>query len=217
METIPFSTFMKRISAATPVRSQAQLAQVLGVHRSAVSQAKRNDAVPFKWILSLAGIFGLRVEWLATGRGRAAASEEPELRSAFTRVPKVAARLSAGGGSFETEGQVREYFLFKRDWLRRKGNPDQMVLMDICGNSMEPELRDGDTILVDRSRTEVLAGAIYAVGIEDTIMVKRLERQPNNLVLLSDNAHYAPVYLSREDMPSVRIIGRVIWICRELS
>jgi hypothetical protein len=37
------------------------------------------------------------------------------------------------------------------------------------------------------------------------------------LVLSSDNARCAPIYLSPADMASVRIIGKVIWIRRELD
>ena len=90
-----------------------------------------------------------------------------------------------------------------------------MVLMDVFGTSMEPEIRDGDTVLIDQSQQDILAGAIYAVGIEDTIMVKRLEKHPQTLVLLSDNTAYAPIYLKKQDMNSFRIIGKVIWVCRD--
>ena len=91
-----------------------------------------------------------------------------------------------------------------------------MVLMDIFGNSMEPELKDGDTVLIDQSRTDIIAGAVYAVGIDDTIMVKRIEKHPKRLVLLSDNTRYASINLERGEMDSVRVIGKVIWACREL-
>jgi phage repressor protein C with HTH and peptisase S24 domain len=90
-----------------------------------------------------------------------------------------------------------------------------MVLMDIFGNSMTPELKDGDTVLVDESQKAVLAGALYAIGIDDTIMVKRVEKHPNKLVLISDNKDYSPIFLRNEEMDTIRIIGKVIWVCRE--
>ena len=93
----------------------------------------------------------------------------------------------------------------------------KMVLMDIFGNSMAPEMKDGDTVLIDQAQKDILAGAVYAVGVEDTIMVKRVEKHPNALVLLSDNKDYAPIYLKDHDAGSIRMIGKVIWICRELK
>jgi len=62
-----------------------------------------------------------------------------------------------------------------------------------------------------------LAGAIYAAGLEDTIMVKRVEKRPNKLVLISENSNYQDIVFEGEEMNSVRIIGKVIWICRELN
>ena len=132
-------------------------------------------------------------------------------------VPRVRARLCAGGGSFETGAEVRDRLPFRYDWLRRKGNPDSMVLMDIMGNSMEPEIKEGDTVLIDQSRTDILAHGVYAVGVEDTVLVKRLEKRPGKLMLLSDNPQYSPIELRGDELETVRILGRIIWVGRELA
>ena len=89
--------------------------------------------------------------------------------------------------------------------------------MDIFGNSMEPELKDGDAVLIDESQKDIIAGAIFAVGVEDTILVKRMEKHPNKLVLRSDNKDYAPIFLEGADGESIRIIGKVIWVGREFN
>lgn len=132
-------------------------------------------------------------------------------------VPKVAARLSAGGGSFETGAEIKGHYAFLRDWLESKGNPDDMVLMEVSGDSMEPELRDGDTVLVNQGQKDVLSGKAYAVGIEDVVVVKQVERRPGALVLRSTNPAYDPIEIDmRGDLAeTVRIIGRVIWWCHE--
>ncbi len=135
----------------------------------------------------------------------------------FELIPKVKARLSAGGGSFETEPDIKGYYSFQKEWLIKKGNPQTMVLMDVFGNSMEPELRDGDTVLIDQSKSDILAGAIYAIGIEDTVVVKRVEKLPDKLVLISENKRYDPVYLQGDEIDSVRVLGKIIWICREIK
>jgi len=104
-----------------------------------------------------------------------------------------------------------------RDWLSRKGNADKMVLMDIFGNSMEPELKEGDVVLIDESKKDILAGSIYAVGIDDTIMVKRLEKRPKGLALLSENIKNETIYMEGEDLNRVRLIGKVLWVGREFK
>ena len=54
-----------------------------------------------------------------------------------------------------------------------------------------------------------------AVGIDDTIMVKRLEKRPGKLVLVSDNRAYETVLID-SDAANVRILGRVIWLQRRI-
>ncbi len=229
-----FEAFFERAAKAAGLRSQADLAAFLGVHRSAVTQAKKKDAVPKAWVLTVSRRARVDADWLEFGQAsRGGGRLEPraggreDLREAdrlavaqgegaFVTVPKVRARLSAGGGSFETAGAVEAVYPFRRDWLRRKGSPAAMVLMDVVGNSMEPEIRHGDLVLVDQAQTAIVAHAVYAVGVEDTVLVKRVEKRPGALVLLSDNRDYAPIMLRGDELDALRVIGRVLWVGREL-
>lgn len=133
-------------------------------------------------------------------------------------IPLVEASLAAGSGSLQTGAQVQGYFAFRQDWLLRKGNPEQMVLMKVFGDSMEPEIRQGDMVLVDQAHTQLLGHAIYAVGVNEEIYIKQVESRPGNRLLLrSFNKRYEPIEVSLHGdlADSVRIIGRVIWWCRE--
>jgi SOS-response transcriptional repressor LexA len=210
-----FDTFLQRVFESTGISSQSELAAALQINRSAITQARKKGAVPGKWILQLYKKFGLNPDWVEFGHGRTFLKGNDGDDGKYKNIPKVKARLCAGGGSFEVGSEIEGYYAFQKEWLMSKGTSDNMVLMDIFGNSMEPELKDGDTILIDESQKDVLAGAIYAVGVDDTIMVKRVEKHPNKLVLLSDNRDYSPIYLEGVEIDSVRIIGKVIWICRE--
>ena len=215
MTATQFESFLKRVFEATGMTSQTELASALNINRSAITQARKKNSIPDKWILKLYKTFGLSPDWVESGSGPTFLKQSTPDDAMFQNIPKVRARLSAGGGSFEVGSEIEGYYAFRKDWLTTKGNLKNMVLMDIFGNSMEPELKDGDTILIDEYQKDILAGAVYAVGVDDTIMVKRLEKHPNKLVLLSDNKDYSPIYLQSSEIDSVRIIGKVIWICRE--
>ena len=211
-----FDSFIKRLREATVITSQASLAKTLSISRAAITQAKKNDSIPIKWITELSRLFNVNPDWLEKGTGSKVLGQNI-YHEIFLQVPKIKARLSAGGGSFETEPEIKEFYSFRKDWLSKKGKARDMVLMDIFGNSMEPELKEGDTVLIDQSQKAVLAGAIYAVGFDDTIFVKRLEKRPKELVLLSENERYPMMRFRDEEMDSVRIIGKVIWVCREMN
>lgn len=128
----------------------------------------------------------------------------------FLPVPKAAAKLSAGGGFQVEEGFVGQYH-FRSAWLRRLCNPAHAVLFDCVGDSMEPTIRGDETVLVDMSRREIEDGGIYALGVDDAALIKRLRRTPAGLVrIISDNAAAGP-----EGPPvrpdEIRILGRVVW------
>ncbi len=211
-----FDIFFERVVQATGLRTLSDLADLLRVNRSAVTQARKKDSIPATWLLHLYREKGLNPDWLEGGPGPDILSLDGEGDKRYRAVPKVKARLCAGGGSFEVASEIEGYYSFENGWLQRKGEAEQMVLMDVFGHSMNPEIKEGDTVLVDQSQKDVIAGAIYAVGIDDTIMVKRLEKHPHKLVLLSDNKEFSPIFLSPEETNGIRIIGKVLWICREL-
>ena len=211
-----FDNFFVRVSQSLGISRFSELAKIVNVNRSSITQARRKDSIPANWLLELFRSHGLNPDWLEGGVGPQWMKAGDRLETTFFPVPKVQARLCAGAGSFEIGEQVEEYYSFQSTWLQNKGTKDRMVLMDVFGSSMSPEIKDGDTVLIDQSQTDIYAGTVYAVGVEDTIMVKRIEKHPRKLVLLSDNKAYAPIFLSENEMDRVRILGKVLWVCREL-
>ena len=199
--------------------TQEQFALTIGVHRNTVARWESEKGVPdYNALREIIVHFKVAPEWLFAETGDTSPAATPDGVDVFF-VPKVEARLSAGTGSLVVDGNVEGYFAFRSDWLLHKGAPAQMVLMSVSGDSMSPTISNGDMVLVNQGQKDVIAGAIYAVGVDDSILVKRLDKQPGKLVLVSDNREaYPPLELDMTDeavCESVRIIGRVLWWCRE--
>ena len=224
---------LDRLLQGAGLRRVSQLAELLGVTPQAVSQARRKGRVPDGWVLRVASRFALSTDWVYFGRGEArplrgvssslTRYENAEMpceagRVEMAFVPLVSARLAAGMGSLESGGEVEGYFGFRQEWLCRKGDPDRMVLMKVFGDSMEPDIRHGDMVLVNQAQTGIFGHAIYAVGVNEEIYIKQIETLPGGrLVLRSLNRNYDPVEVDLQGdlADSVRVIGRVIWWCRE--
>lgn len=134
-------------------------------------------------------------------------------------VPMVEARLSAGTGSFETGDGQERFYAFRLDFLRRKGIPTQMALMRVSGDSMEPEIKDGDVVLIDQTQTTPTPGKLFAVGVEDMVYIKEVNAAPGKLVLSSYNKAYPALEVdARGDLVNgIRIIGKAVWVGRELK
>lgn len=202
-----FQSFMHRVAQATGLKSQTDLAQALNITRSTISQAKNRGRIPEQWIASISEQFDVDPDWLREGES---------CLDRFVEVPVVAAKLGAGGGSHVVDSEVQGHMAFRSGWLQKKGQSRDMVLMQVIGDSMEPSIREGDYVLIDQSKQEIYSGGTYALGLEDTIMVKQLDKRPNELVILSTNPRYSSIVLSGDELDTVRLIGRVVGIWRDL-
>ena len=103
--------------------------------------------------------------------------------SDIVMIPMVEARLSGGSGSLETSAANGRDYAFRRDFILRRGNPNDMVLMRVSGDSMEPDVCDNDVVLIDQSKKDILPGRMYAVGFEEAIYLKRIDIVPGKAIL----------------------------------
>ena len=126
----------------------------------------------------------------------------------FLAVPRLALDASAGPGAVSAEEISFDSFRFSRRWLREMGlDGAKLSAIRVEGDSMEPLLRSGDEIFVDRNKR---AGeGIHVVRIGDALHVKQVQASaPGRIKLISANDAYAPIELGGEE---VEIIGRVVW------
>jgi len=205
-----FEDFFERVARVTEVKSQKQLADLLEVGPAAITLAK-SRGVPKSWSFKIASIFGLNSNWIKSGNGPIFQSGREDM----FLVPKVSARACAGSGSFDVQENIIDEVPFSAVWIRKKGSPGNMIVMEVMGDSMYPELEEGDNILVDRSQKQVSDNCVYVIGLEETIQVKRVQSLPGLVLLLSTNRHYPPVSVQGDEIDTLRVIGKVLWSSRD--
>ncbi|WP_408646183.1 S24 family peptidase [Tritonibacter horizontis] len=103
-------------------------------------------------------------------------------------------------------------YAFNRKWLSKRGlKPDTLSVISVRGDSMEPDLNDGDLVLIDLGNTELSDGKIYAVQYSGNLFVKRIQYVPGDTVrLVSRNAQYSPIEIKTPEADGVRVVGRVV-------
>jgi len=127
----------------------------------------------------------------------------------WVEVPRLPLEASAGSGALGAEEIPFDAFQFSRRWLREQGlEPAQLSSIRVMGDSMDPLLRDGDEILVDRTPRPFREG-VHVVRLGEALHVKLLQAvPPGSLRLISQNAAYEPVDVAMDD---VDVVGRVVW------
>lgn len=219
-----FEARLERLMAAANVEKEAEFARLMDINQSSIAAARKRDQIPPGWVEKIADKFNADANWLFFGEGnndltkmQASCGAREASDVDLIMIPMVEARLSAGHGSLEVSGESDRSYAFRSDFLLRKGNPRNMVLMRVDGDSMQPEIMDGDAVLLDQSKTDIRLGKIFAVGFEDAIYLKRIDKVPGKVILKSTNPAYPPLEIDiqgqEEDL--FRVIGQVLWVGRE--
>ena len=159
-------------------------------------------------LLKIAEFLDVPRRVIATRPSGAPASEAAGDRADWVEVPRLPLDASAGPGAFSAEEISFDAFRFSRRWLREMGlESADLTAIRVEGDSMEPTLRSGDEIFVDRNKRQ--GEGIHVVRIGDALHVKQVQASaPGRITLISANAGYAPIDLARDE---VEVIGRVVW------
>ena len=111
---------------------------------------------------------GKVVEWESSG----------QLSSAYVTVDRYNLELSAGNGHLQWVVHEQDPLAFRSRFFQARGlKADKCKALYVKGDSMEPFLFDGDTVLIDTSATEIRKdGDVYALFYGDEYRIKRVNR-----------------------------------------
>ncbi|MGO4168464.1 S24 family peptidase [Novosphingobium sp. YAF33] len=157
----------------------------------------------------LARFFGVDESEFGKSKEKSYVNDKNSYAGDWVDVPRLSIGASAGPGALPDGEDVFGTIRFSPRWLRSMGlRPEMLSAIVVSGDSMEPVLRDGDEILVDRDWRPLRDG-IHVVRLDDTVLVKRLEAgRAGRIALLSDNPAYRPIEC---DLQEIEVIGRVVW------
>jgi phage repressor protein C with HTH and peptisase S24 domain len=121
------------------------------------------------------------------------------------------------GGTYVDGPVAAETRSFSRGWLLSitRAAPEHLFWAIGDGDSMEPTIRSGEVVLIDRSQlTPRMGEGIWALTWGDVGMIKRVRPLPDGTIELhSDNAHVRPIAAADGE---VNIVGRVVAVVRRL-
>ena len=232
-------TIAERLRYAREQRgwTQNQLAAASGLSQSTIGNIESGAREGRGSLPKIAKVLLVNHDWLADGEGPmlpviaeasgagptarfgtpvASLGDDEPLSEDYIQIKETEVRFAAGNGRQAHFDEVSESVprTYRRSWFVQEGiNPEQARCFKVHGESMEPFLFDGDTVLVNLAETQVINGKVYAIRYGDELRIKRVYRKiDGGLVLHSDN----PAFLPRdEDVPPaivqehIGIIGRV--------
>lgn len=164
-----------------------------------------------------AAAYRVSVEWLLTGTGTP--KKGGGAKETITTIPIYDIRASAGPGSLAEDGEPVGYQPYRQQEIARltRTAEDQLAVIRVAGDSMEPTLANADQVLVDRSVRKVGRDGIYILALDEDLLVKRcqVDLQTRHIIVKSDNPAYDTLVVT--DADRINVLGRVIWIGRALG
>lgn len=195
--------------------SPAQFSRALGISKSAVSQIESGDtkSLALDTALKVQAITGYRAEWLRDGalpkKGKAGISPQVD----YPAVRRGSIKLSAGVSGFAVEYENHDGppIFFRKEWFSTHGFlPERLIALSVQGQSMEPGLYDGDTVIVNLAETQPIDGEVFAVNFEGELVIKRLKRDAGEWWICSDN-HDQRRFSDKRCTDGVFLLGRIVY------
>lgn len=202
---------IRKLRGKTP---QREVARRLGCSVAWVSQLERGTRHPSLDLLAkLARMWGVPLGWLLTGDETEAT---PSKSSQSIDIPLVSDAVAAGLPIVPYD-EVEGVISIPKKMLRGL-NPKKLCAVKVAGDSMEPILKEGYVVVVDREKRplEDLNGKIVVARVEEGITVKYLRYDPGfdpkRAYLSPHNApKYHPLVQSPKDTEDA-VIGKVVLI-----
>lgn len=197
-------------------KSIPEIVKLIGVTDKGVRKWFETGRIADYRLKPLAEILGCDELWLATGH-KALGVREFETEYKTDRdimIPVYDVELSAGDGMAAPEFVETDRKLpFDSQWLNKNNlQVNECAVLKVKGDSMEPTLEDGDSVLIDRSKTDIIDRKIYAIVLGDDLKIKRVVRKyDGSLEIISDNPVHGNEVIPVADVDHVIIIGRAVY------
>lgn len=202
--------------------SQSELARRVGVSQSAIHKLASGGAYGSAHLHKIARELGTSPAFLNgetddPREGAVPAPTQAELADQFDLVPLAEVDISYGmGAAFVDEAPLVTVHQFPKEWLAgiTSSPSTSLFIARGRGTSMEPTLRDGDMLIIDRSERQVRdQDELWAFTIGEIGMIKRLRVRGEKVTILSDSSLVPEDYAHPDE---VNVVGRVVFIGRRM-
>lgn len=221
-----FQEIFERICHITNTTTQVELAKLLGIRQSSISDAKRRSSIPAEWYMTLFEKFGLNPDWLKKGFGPMYLRTEQGYTPSDVRLGTQHLVPSRFESTMSSSVPVPVYSCDCSDAEASRLKPlrimslppyfvpPQIKVFSVNSAAMEPTILRKAHVGVDTSATRPVSGEIFAlISPHEGIMLRRLYVNPTTQTILvrADAPAHPECSFPIGDLQRC-ILGRVSWV-----
>lgn len=205
-----------RLITAFEAKNAAEMGRKIGATSAIIAAWKRRNTIPYKEVYEASRTTGYSMDWILTGKGVPQTDKIQVIQedNDYCHISQYSIEASAGQGALVEAENIDQHLAFKESWLRKSGiNPANLIAIYARGDSMEPTIFSGDSLVIDKTKDTVTSdGGVYVINYDGELFVKRVQKQLDGLVAItSDNKNYRDMTIPLQDLSKLKIIGRVVW------
>ncbi len=184
--------------------SQLELAELCGVHQTAISQWEKGRTNPdTDMLIALSQIFHCSIGAILG----LDAPDDPVM------IP-VKGFVQAGVMTFIEDEDVCEFIAISPELARR----GEFCGLTVKGQSMYPLLQNGDTLVIKVQANAEDNDIVVAIEGRENATLKRLKVLKNGILLMAENPEYNSIFYTKEQVAKlpVTIFGKAVELRREI-
>lgn len=185
--------------------SRKEVADFLQVHETTIKRYEDGNTkkLPTDRLEKIAKYLNTSIEYLM--------GWEEEQKPQGIKIPVLG--TVAAGIPISAVEDILDYEEIPQTWK----NQGEFFGLRIKGDSMKPDINDGDTVIVKQQTTANNGDIIIALVNGDDATCKKFQKLDNGIMLISNNSEYSPMYFSNEEVITkpVVIIGKVVELRRK--
>lgn len=197
-------------------KTQQEFSDFVGIKRAVYNHYENNRReMSLKVILSVSKVTKCNLNWLLNGEGTMFIEDPIPVSEGSCQVLSILDYIAAGPAG-EASEQPLGYLSIGTGVIKDVGN---VSCFKVNGSSMEPEIKNGDLIVVNKHSTwEQSENKVCAVSVDRVLMLKRVLHDPSNknMMLVSLNIVFQPMIISPE-YSNVELIGVLQTVIRNVD
>ncbi len=184
------------------------VANALGVEPINFATMKKRNKIPFKELSEFCARERISLNWLLFDQ---APESLIDATNKYYEVKYLRNINASAGGGADNYDENAEFLTIPENFVSAMGgekNLHNIEAINVVGDSMEPTLSDRAIVFIDKSKTDIKKGGIFAIVSESGVFIKRLnQRIDGSVEIISDNKDYPVSLARREDFV---IIGKAV-------
>lgn len=135
----------------------------------------------------------------------------------YVIIPHVNVKFSAENGQIVEFEPIQNTKCTAQAWewiQKKKVSSKHLITVDIDGDSMEPTIKYGSVVTLDKSINtldQIISNKVYAIRYGNELKIKRLSRRFDGaLIIDSDNPLYEREVVEPNQLEHISIIGKYV-------